>query len=192
MTNFLFRPLTADTWPDLENLFGAKGACGGCWCMTWRLSSKDYERNKGEQNRLMFKEMAEHGQPLGIIAYDGSQAVGWCSVSPRKSLLRLENSRLLKSPDDLPVWSITCFFIRKSFRRKGLATNLIQAAAAYAFKHGAPAVEAYPMIPRKENVPEVFAFIGFAKMFEKAGFEVVGRPSESRLIMRLNNLNFST
>lgn len=38
---------------------------------------------------------------------------------------------------------------------------------------------------KKDSVPEVFAFIGFAKSFEKAGFQVVARPSETRLIMRL-------
>lgn len=185
MEPFHFKPLNAGTWPALEALFGEKGACGGCWCMTWRLSSKDYEQNKGEKNRALFREMAESGQPLGIIAWSGSEPAGWCSVSPRASLVRLENSRLLKRPDDIPVWSVTCFFVKKEFRRKGLATAMIRAAAAYAFEHGAPAVEAYPMIARKETVPEVFAFIGFAKSFEKAGFEVVSRPSETRLVMRL-------
>ncbi|MBK7939504.1 MAG: hypothetical protein IPJ82_21545 [Lewinellaceae bacterium] len=65
---------------------------------------------------------------------------------------------------------------------------MIRAAANYAFEQGAPAVEAYPMIPKKENVPEVFAFIGFAKSFEKAGFEVLSRPSDTRLIIRMNKM----
>jgi len=142
MEPFHFKPLNAGTWPALEVLFGAKGACGGCWCMTWRLSPKDYQKNKGEKNRALFRDMAESGKPLGIIAFAGEEPAGWCSVSPRESLLRLENSRLLKRPDDLPVWSITCFFVKKEFRRKGLTTAMIRAAAAYAFDHGAPAVEA--------------------------------------------------
>jgi len=189
MQHFHFKPLTAKTWPDLENLFGAKGACGGCWCMTWRLSSKDYETYKGEQNRQLFHQMAEASKPLGIIAFSGDEPVGWCSVSPRESLVRLENSRLLKRVDDVAVWGITCLFVKKEFRRKGLATSLIKAASEYAFANGAPAVEAYPMIAKKEDVPEVFAFIGFAKSFEKAGFETIGRPSETRVIMRLTNKN---
>ncbi|MBV6439347.1 MAG: GNAT family N-acetyltransferase [Haliscomenobacteraceae bacterium CHB4] len=186
MPFFHFKPLCADTWPDLENLFGAKGACGGCWCMTWRLSSRDYERKKGEGNRELMHQLVESGQPLGIIAYSGNEPVGWCSVSPRDSLVRLENSRLLRRPDDVPVWSITCFFVKKEYRRKGLTVKLIQAATDYAFSHGAPAVEAYPMIAKKETVPEVFAFIGFAKSFEKAGFQVLKQPSDTRLIMRLS------
>lgn len=185
MQHFHFKALAADTWADLENLFGARGACGGCWCMTWRLASKDYERFKGEQNRLLLRQMSEAGKPLGVIAYAGGEPVGWCSVSPRESLARLENSRLLRRPDGLPVWSITCFFVKKEFRRKGLAAHLIKAASDYAFANGAPAVEAYPMIAKKETVPEVFAFIGFANSFEKAGFETISQPSDTRLIMRL-------
>ncbi len=185
MESFRFKPLDAETWPDLETLFGSKGACGGCWCMTWRLSSAEYERNKGENNRGLFRALAENGQPLGILAYSGAEPVGWCSVSPRESLRRLGNSRLLKRIDAMPVWSITCFFVKKEWRRKGLSVSLIRAAAEYAFGQGAPAVEAYPMIAKKDSVPEVFAFIGFAKSFEKAGFQVVARPSGTRLIMRL-------
>ncbi len=29
-------PLTGENWPDLEALFGPRGAVGGCWCMYWR------------------------------------------------------------------------------------------------------------------------------------------------------------
>ena len=185
MQKISFKPLEASTWSDLETLFGERGACGGCWCMTWRLSSRDYEQNKGENNRRMFREQAEAGKPLGIIAYVGDTPVGWCSVSPRETLTRLENSRLLKRTDELPVWSITCFFVKKEYRRKGLSVDLIRAAAEYAFDHGAPAVEAYPMIPKKESVPEVFAFIGFAGSFEKAGFHLFRQASETRPVMRL-------
>ena len=30
-------PATPQRWPDLERLFGPRGACAGCWCMWWRL-----------------------------------------------------------------------------------------------------------------------------------------------------------
>ncbi|MDX1939079.1 MAG: GNAT family N-acetyltransferase [Saprospiraceae bacterium] len=179
------KPLDTNTWADLEALFGKKGACGGCWCMTWRLSSKDYEHNKGEGNKKLFLQMVEQHQPLGILAYDNEIAIGWCSVSPRVTLKRLQNSRLLKPLDDLPVWSITCLFVKKEYRRKGISAALIKAAANYAFEQGAPVVEAYPMIAKKENVPDVFAYIGLAQSFEKAGFKLLHQPSETRLVMRL-------
>ena len=38
-----FKALTIDSWNDFERLFGERGACGGCWCMYWRLRNKDFE-----------------------------------------------------------------------------------------------------------------------------------------------------
>ena len=41
-----FHPVTPERWSDFETLFGEKGACGGCWCMLWRLTRKEFERQK--------------------------------------------------------------------------------------------------------------------------------------------------
>jgi hypothetical protein len=29
-----FHELTSERWGDLEALFGERGACGGCWCVS--------------------------------------------------------------------------------------------------------------------------------------------------------------
>ena len=64
--------------------------------MTWRLASKEYEKSKGDQNRELLYQLVKNNEPLGIIAFDGSEPVGWCSISPREKLPRLESSRLFK------------------------------------------------------------------------------------------------
>lgn len=180
-----FKPLTSETWPDLQVLFGEKGACEGCWCMYWRLTNKEYESNKGTNNRLKFRELVAQSQPLGVLAFENGIPVGWCTVSPRETFIRLENSRLFKRIDDEPVWSICCLFVYKTHRRKGLSTRLIQEASSYAFEKGAQVVEAYPIVPKKDKMPSAFAWVGFAHAFENAGFQKVAQPSETRLIMRL-------
>lgn len=179
-----FRPLTIETWNDFENLFGERGACGGCWCMTWRLTSKEYEKHKGEGNKQKIFSLVQEKLPLGIIAFRNKIPVGWCSVSPRNTLRRLENSRLLKRIDEAPVWSISCLFIKKEFRRKNISSLLIKEATRYAFKKGASIVEAYAVIPKKENMPDVFAFTGIAGAYFKAGFQIAHQPNKNRLIMR--------
>jgi GNAT superfamily N-acetyltransferase len=189
--DFTFKPLNEKTWHNLETLFGEKGACGGCWCMTWRLTQKEYEQSKGNGNKRKFFNAAKEGKPLGVIAYHNKIPIGWCSVSPRTSLVRLETSRLFKKADSIPVWSITCLFIKKEFRRKGISSKLIQQAASYAFKNGALAVESYPVIPKKKDMPDVFAYIGTSGAFMKAGFKTISQPSETRLIMRLGKQNGS-
>src|SRR5215510_8178511 len=95
-----FQPLTPERWGDFEQLFGPRGATGGCWCMWWRLKRSEFERQKGEGNRQAFKQIVDAGAAPGILAYAGGQAVGWCAIAPREAYPVLENSRNLKRVDD--------------------------------------------------------------------------------------------
>lgn len=184
MIMLTFKPLTEKTWEDLERLFGERGACGGCWCMTYRLNHADYEEMKGPKNREAFHQLAGSGLPTGILAYEQDSAIGWCSVAPRTQYVRLETSRVLARVDDKAVWSIVCFFVDKEYRNKGVSKALINAAVAFAREHGATIIEAYPIIPNKVKVPPVFAFSGLKSAFDACGFEVVVKRSERRPIMR--------
>jgi GNAT superfamily N-acetyltransferase len=179
-----FRPLTADRWSDLEALFGSRGACGGCWCMTWRLSRADFVRGKGEGNRKAFRAVVRSGAEPGVLAYAGGEAVGWCAVAPREVYPALGRSRILAPVDDRPVWSVSCLFVTKAFRRSGLSVALIRAAAEHAAAHGAAVVEAYPVEPYSPTMPAPFAWTGTASAFRKAGFTEVARRSRTRPIMR--------
>ena len=127
-------PVTKKRWSDFETLFGEKGACGGCWCMLWRLTRKEFEQQKGEANRLAIKAIVESGDKPGLLAYSGKQAVAWCSVAPREEFPALDRSRVLKKIDDEPVWSISCFFIHKNFRKQGLSVRILEAVVEYVKK----------------------------------------------------------
>jgi GNAT superfamily N-acetyltransferase len=183
-----FHPLTPERWADLETLFGANGACGGCWCMWWRQGNKEHTAGKGESNRLAFRAVVEQGPPPGVLAYavdaTGSyQPVGWCAVAPRTAYPRLSRSMIAKPVDDLPVWTISCLFIQRRYRRQGLSAQLISAAARLAAEYGAPAVEAHPFEPQKETAA-AFIWTGTAAAYLKAGFTEVARHSPARPIMR--------
>lgn len=185
MSDFTYRPLTPDTWPDFETLFGAKGACGGCWCMLWRLKRATYDAQKGEGNRQAMQDLVDHGMIPGIIGYLDGQPAAWCSVGPRADFPTLDNSRILKAVDEQPVWSITCLFIQKQFRRQGLSKKMIAAAADFARAQGATLLEAYPVEPKQGNMPDVFAWTGIAAPFLQCGFVEVARRSEGRPVLRL-------
>lgn len=178
------RPLTPERWPDLERLFGPRGACGGCWCMWWRLGRAEFERQKGEENRLALKTIVERGEVPGILAYVGSEPVGWCAIAPREVYPALARSRILKPVDAEPVWSVTCFFVAKPFRRQGLTVELLKSALRFARERGASIVEGYPTEPGEGRVQDVFAYTGIASAFRAAGFSEVARRSPTRPIMR--------
>lgn len=180
---FEFHPLTRDRWPDLVRLFGERGACGGCWCMWWRRPRPEFERGKGSGNRRAFERVVASGEPPGILAYSGAEPVGWVALAPREVYPRLDRSRILKPVDDARVWSITCLFVLRAARRKGLSVRLLQAALEHAAARGAAIVEGYPVDARRP-LPDAFAWTGLATAFLAAGFDEVARRSPTRPIMR--------
>ena len=180
-----FVPATPSRWPDLVELFGSRGACGGCWCMWWRLGRSDFNRERGPGNRRALRRLVASGHPPGLLAYRGERAVGWCAVAPREAYPALDRSRILAKVDDQPVWSVSCLFVAKPFRRHGISVSLLKAAVQHAERGGARLVEGYPVEPRPgQRMPDAFAWTGTASAFEKAGFEEVARRSPTRPIMR--------
>lgn len=179
-----YYPLTPDRWKDLEFLFGEKGACGGCWCMWWRLSRSEFIRQKGDKNKSSMKKIVKSGEIPGILGYVDGKPVAWCSIGPRDVFPALERSRVLKRVDDQPVWSVVCFFIAKPFRKKSMSVKILQSAVDYAKRNGVKIVEGYPVEPKKGKWPDVFAWTGFVSAFKKAGFKEVHRGSPTRPIMR--------
>jgi GNAT superfamily N-acetyltransferase len=152
--------------------------------MWWRLQRSQFNKQKGQGNKKAFKKIVDSGEIPGIIAYADDQPVAWCALAPRENYLALQNSRILARVDEAPVWSITCFFVIRTFRRIGISMNLLRAAVEYACKHGATIVEGYPVEPKKGSMPDAFAWTGLASAFRKAGFVEVLRRSETRPIMR--------
>jgi GNAT superfamily N-acetyltransferase len=179
-----FRPATASRWKDLETLFGERGGCGGCWCMAWRLPPAQFRSGKGTKNRRALKKLVDSDQAPGILAYDGRKPIGWCAVAPRPVYTFLGRSRVLKEVDEHPVWSVSCLFVLKPYRRQGLSALLLAAAVRWASGRGAEIVEGYPSVPYAGNVPAPFLWTGTPSAFLAAGFEEVARRSRSRPIMR--------
>lgn len=179
-----FHPLTPARWKDLEALFGERGACGGCWCMWWRLKRSQFEKQKGEGNKRALKKIVDSGEVPGLLAYVDGQPIAWCAVAPRETYPVLERSRKLKRIDDQPVWSVVCFFVAKPFRRKGVTVKLLKATLEYVKKQGGNIVEGYPVEPKKTGIPDAFAYTGLVSAFREAGFVEVLRRSETRPIMR--------
>lgn len=177
-------PLTPDRWNDLETLFGRQGAWYGCWCMWWRLSGTDFEAQSTQERHAALREIVESGREPGLLAYVDDAPVGWCSVAPREEFARISpRARVYKPIDDLPAWSILCFYVKRQHRGKGVATALLNAAIPFAAERGAPTLEAYPRIV-EQPMDDGGLFVGTLSMFLNAGFEEVGRPQPTRATVR--------
>jgi len=177
------RAINSDDWPLIENLFGEKGACGGCWCMYWRveMGGKLWENTKGKSARQKFRALVESGNVHAVMAFFGEQPVGWCSFGKRSEFPRLMRSRVLQRPHEIEPWSIVCFYIHRKWRNKGIASLLLRVAAKIAFKSGAHEIEGYPVNTKSgKRTPDAFAWTGLQSIFKAAGFSKIYRSGANR------------
>jgi ribosomal protein S18 acetylase RimI-like enzyme len=174
--NVVILPATQDRWTHLEQLFEAKGGPHYCWCMVWRNNehAKSLPGKVGKKASMRCR--VEKGVPIGLLAYMDEEPVAWCSIAPRETYKPLGGDETKNG-----VWSLTCFFVKREFRNRGLASRLLNASIRYAKESGARYVEAYPVDPESPS----YRFMGFKPMFEKAGFEFVKTAGSRRNVMLL-------
>jgi GNAT superfamily N-acetyltransferase len=151
--------------------------------MYWKLRGKEYEEAAGYTARQMHKSYVDAGVVTGLLAYLHGEVVGWIAVEPHTAYERLAHSRVLKPVDDQEAWSVTCFYVAKKFRKKGVAVGLLKAAVEHVRSQGGKIVEGYPVDTQKVE-PAPFVFTGTASVFRQAGFKEVARNSPTRPIYR--------
>lgn len=139
MSELVIEPLTTSHWSAFTDLLDQGGPAGRCWCVA--PMGIDYRRRPVASNRADLRKVVKQGPAPGILAFRDNLAVGWCRVTPRDAVPALEGSLRTRRLDEVPVWSISCFYIRKGHRRGGIMTALISAAIDYARDAGAPALE---------------------------------------------------
>jgi len=123
----------------------------GCWCMVFCSRRADWSaRWHTGDNRSAFETMARgSAHPMGVLAYDGTQPVGWCAAGPRShyTTATSNRSRVMRGRDpaeDDTVWLVACFFVRVGWRNAGISRRLLDAAVGLGRRSGARAVEAGP------------------------------------------------
>lgn len=175
-----YHPVTPERLADLERFSTAHGRFRYCSCMRWRLASAEHKRSTKESRIATLDALVQQEMPVGVLAYRDSEPVGWVSVAPRETYAALERFKALPRVDDLPVWSVVCFFVDRHERGHGLTLGMLRAAVSYAISQGAEIVEGYPV----ELGARLYIYMGSVATFRAAGFEEVAQPTEGRPIMR--------
>lgn len=163
-------PANAQRWADLRTVLCPTENRQTCWCLAWRLTTAEYNRRTADERGAVMRALADDDPPPGLLAYVEGEVAGWCNVGPRAAMDRLTGSRTIPPVDDVPVWSVVCFVVRPSHRRRGVAEALLLGAVDHARKYGAPAIEGYPVDPEGGRVNPSLAYVGTIGMFERAGF----------------------
>lgn len=164
------RPAT--NFDDVRLILGPKRPDANvCWCLSYRLPSKENRALMGPARGEKVAALMQRG-PIGVLAYEGDEVVGWAAVAPRAETTFARN-RKIPHVDDQEVWSVWCIRVRPGFRRRGISHALLEGAVEFARSQGAPAIEGYPVDNRGEKVDLTMAYVGTRALFEKAGFKKV-------------------
>lgn len=164
------RPAT--DFEDVKTMVGPKRpGANVCWCLTYRIPSKENRALVGEARAQRVKELIERG-PIGVLAYKDDEVVGWAAVAPRAETSFARNRRI-PHVGDAPVWSVWCIRVRPGHRGEGISHHLLRGAVEFARERGAPAVEGYPVDNRGEKVDLTMAYVSTRAVFERAGFKKV-------------------
>jgi GNAT superfamily N-acetyltransferase len=163
-----------------------------CWCIFWRVRSKDFSDATPAANRERLRELIEQGPPPGLVAIEDDRAIGWVGLAPRSEYQRIEHSRVIPRVGGPIPWSASCFVVSQDARGRGIASALLAAAVEHARAAGAAAVEGYPIDPAAApggRVRDTGAYVGTRAMFERAGFRIVAQTTSRsggapRVVMR--------
>ena len=189
-------PANEASFEDLQEILGTRGPGSRCQCQRYKLLPRESFASVPSDVRAdRLRRQTDCGHPSaqetsGLVAYAGSQPVGWCAVEPRCHYDGLV--RVFKVPwegrdedkADESVWAVTCLFTRAGFRRRGVSRALARAAVDFARERGASALEAYPMTTTRAIAEELH--VGTCDTFAGAGLQEVSRPTLRRAVMRID------
>jgi GNAT superfamily N-acetyltransferase len=180
---------SATEFDDVSTMVGPKRPDANvCWCLSYRIPSKENNELRGPARGDKVRQLMEQG-PIGVLAYEDDDVVGWAAVAPRAETTFATN-RKIPHVDDLAVWSVWCIRVRPGHRKQGLSHHLLQGAVEFAREGGAPAIEGYPVDNDGEKVDLTMAYVGTRALFEQAGFEKAADTTSTldgfpRVLMRL-------
>jgi GNAT superfamily N-acetyltransferase len=123
-------------------------------------------------NRAAKEGRVREGRTHAALVFDGDTCVGWCQFGPTQELPRIKHGRAYREGlTDLPDWRITCFFVDRKYRGRGVADAALQGALAEIGRLGGGIVESYPEDVEGRKTSGSFLHNATLAMFERNGFE---------------------
>jgi GNAT superfamily N-acetyltransferase len=184
MASLTVKPLDRSTWPHFAELVERhNGVWGGCWCMAFHAEGVGRTKTVA-QNRSEKESRVREGRAHAALVFDGTTCVGWCQFGPTDELPRIKSQRAYhEGLTALPDWRITCFFVDKAHRGRGVASVALDGALQEIARLGGGTVESYPEDVEGRSVAAAFLHNGTVPMFERRGFERIRRLGKSRWIV---------
>jgi GNAT superfamily N-acetyltransferase len=185
VSGYAIQPLDAATWDAFVHLAEKhNGVWNGCWC-TWFHPACAEKGGSPGGNRAYKERLVREGKAHAALVFDGDVAVAWCEYGSPDELpniyhLKEYNAGLDKEPD----YRLTCFFVDRDYRRKGVAAVALRGALELIAKAGGGVVEGYPQDTLGKRTSGSFLYNGTRSLFEKAGFSYERSKGKNHCVMR--------
>lgn len=183
-SGFAVSALSAETWgPYAAMVERHKGVFGGCWCTWFHRPAGDALGVEGlgegyESNRRIKEGLVRQGRSRAAVVFDGDEAIGWCQFGTPRELPNIyHRKQYLEELEKLPDFRITCIFVDKRYRRRGVSALALEGALDLIAASGGGVVEGYPHDTQGKRQSVLYS--GTRSLFERAGF-VLDRPKGAK------------
>jgi hypothetical protein len=184
LDRFSTRPLGPDTWDAFADLAERhNGVWNGCWC-TWFHPACAERGISGEGNRALKERWVRDGQAHAALVFDGDVAIAWCQYGTPEEVPRIYHRKEYEAGlEQAPDWRITCFFVGRGYRRKGVARVALRGALGLIAEAGGGRVEAYPQDTGGRKISGSLLYNGTRSMFEHEGFAFDRAKGKNHCVM---------
>lgn len=189
MDEFVIKPLGPETWDDFARLIERQGSgsmgAPACWCLWFH--PRDAAREPDGDNGRDRKERLVHlGQAHAALVFDGDLAVGWCQFGTPAELPGIHHRKDYEAGlAQLPDYRLTCIFVDKACRKRGVAAAALRGALDLIAEAGGGTVEGYPHdVPAGKKMSSTFLYNLTRSAYEAAGFEYERPKGKGNCVMK--------
>ncbi len=155
-----------------------------CYCRFYHTdcTSEQWQNRSAAENRREALEKIDRGEMKGYLAYDGDKIIGWLNANDARSYIRLKEKMEPVIQDKKAGCSI-CYVIDPDYRRKGVATALLEYAVKDFKRQGYDGMLAIPLEkPMDQNNNPATLYRGAVSMYQKQGYKELFRDGPVRVL----------
>jgi ribosomal protein S18 acetylase RimI-like enzyme len=191
VSQFEIRALSSETWSAFVDLCDRHNGAGfGCWCTWFHWETHSAPGTSGvprtaDETRDFKRRLVETGRAHAALVFDGEAAVGWAQYGSPDELPGISHRKEVQAAgSSLPDWRITCIFVDRRYRHRGIARTALDGALELILQAGGGTVESYPQDTEGKKVSASFLYNATRSTFEQAGFTYDRPKGKNHCIMR--------
>jgi len=181
--DYTVKPLGPDTWDAFARLVERhNGVFGGCWC-TWFHTMHGEKTFTADGNRALKERLVKEGRAHAALVFDGDEAIAWAQFGAPAELPNIHHRKEYEATlDRLPDYRVTCIFVDKKYRRKGVTEVALRGAVDLIAEAGGGVVEGYPHDNEGKKISVLYN--STRALYERAGFTYVRAKGMRNCVMR--------